>query len=270
MTFNTTKCQEIFRDRFTGISGVPFLDFKKGKSINETAVDSSDMLSYKQYKDEDIINFYYKALLSFSEGLSAVLRDNYTWATIKLYYSVYFGLRCSLLCRDIVLVRAGNYLYKFKIAAGDKYTRPHGNNDHTATLSTYIELFQRTDFFCSNLIEEKNAYQWMEDSRNIVNYKDGVFHDPDVNAMWEKVKNDIETVGINNTLTKYNIEKHVYCFSPEYAIFSIPFNRMLTVAQEVKNETSKQLNDLQKEWIRKIIDDNLPEEYVNELIFTLN
>lgn len=270
MTFNTTKCQEIFRNRFTGISGIPFFDYKKGKSINETAVDSSDMLLYKQSKDEDIINYYYKSLLSFSEGLSAVLRNNYTWATIKLYYSVYFGLRCSLLCRNIVLVRAEKHIYVFKISSGDQYTKPKGTNDHAATINTYVDLFQKTDFFCSNLIEGKNAYEWMDDSRNIVNYKDGIFHDPDVNEMWEKVKLDVETVGIKNVLTKYNTDKHIYCFLPEYAIFSIPFNRMLTVAQEVRNETSMQLDDVQKEWIKKILDGNLPEDYAKELIFTIN
>jgi hypothetical protein len=106
----------------------------------------------------------------------------------------------------------------------------------------------------------------MENSRNIVNYKDGVFHDPGVNAMWEKVKADIETVGIKDILKKYNIEKSLYCFSPDYAILSIPFNRILTVAQEVRNETSIGLEDVQKDWIRRIIGDNLPNDYINILI----
>lgn len=268
MIFNTPKCQEIFRNRFTGKSGEPFLDYRKGKGIKDIAVNSSDLLLYKQYKGEDIINFYYKALLSFSEGLSAVSKGNYTWATIKLYYSVYFGLRCSLLCRDIVLVRANNYLYKFKIVNGDKYVRPKGTNDHSATVTTYVELFQKTDFFCSNLIEDKNAYDWMENSRNIVNYKDSIFHDPCANEIWEKVRDDIGAFGIRDVLIKYNIEKSIYCFSPDYAILSIPLNRILVVAQEVQNETSKQLENKQTEWIKTIIGENLPQDYINKLLFS--
>ena len=124
MTFNTTKCQEVFRNRFTGASGIPFRDFKYGKTINQTVVDPSDVLLYDNARKEDILNFYYKALLSFAEGLDAFSRKNYTWATIKLYYSVYFGLRTSLLCRSIILVRANKHLYKLKIASGEVYNKP--------------------------------------------------------------------------------------------------------------------------------------------------
>ena len=92
MTFSTTKCQDIFRNRFTGPSGTPFLDFKSGRSINDTPVDASDLLLYKHAKYDDILSYYYKSLLSFCEGLDAVSRKNYTWATVKLYYSVFYGL----------------------------------------------------------------------------------------------------------------------------------------------------------------------------------
>ena len=266
MTFNTTRCQEIFRNRFTGPSGTPFADFKSGKAIKGIYVDDSDISLYRIVKNEDIISFYYKALLSFAEGLDSVSRKNYTWATIKLYYSVYFGLRTSLLCRNIVLVRAAKHLYKFKIALGEQYDKPKEMTDHGGTIHTYVDLFQRTDFFCSNPLENQNAYFWLKDCREIVNYKDGVFHDPETTSIWNNIIANINQNGINKVLSLLIDEKERYCFSPEYAILAIPLNRILTVAQEVKNEISEGLNDSQRNWIASILRNNLDPEYISKLL----
>ena len=266
MIFNTTKCQEIFRNRFTGASGTPFKDFRSGKDINNKPVDLSDIPLYIQGKHEDVLNFYYKSLLSFSEGVDAILRNNYTWAAIKLYYSVYFGLRTSLLCRNIVLVRAAKHLYKFKIAPGEHYDKPSDMTDHGGTIDTYVDLFQRTDFFCSNLIENKNAYFWLKECREIVNYKDSVFHDPETSAIWDDIVKNITKTGIKKCLSLFIDEKDKYCFLPEYAILAIPINRILIVAQEVKNEITKKLDDNQSEWIKSILNERLNDEYINKLL----
>lgn len=214
MIFNTTKCQEIFRNRFTGPSGTPFLDFKSGRSINDTPVDASDLLLYKHAKYEDILSYYYKSLLSFCEGLDAVSRKNYTWATVKLYYSVFYGLRCSLLCRDVVMVRAGGNLYRFKIASGVKYAKPKEMNDHSGTIYTYVDFFQRTDFFCSNPIEDRNAYFWLKECRDIVNYKDGVFHDPETTSMWENIDENIKSIGIKKSFLALLMKRTSFVFCP--------------------------------------------------------
>lgn len=236
----------------------------------KTIVDPSDISLYCNARKDDILSFYYKSLLSFSEGLDAFSRKNYTWATIKLYYSVYFGLRSSLLCRNIVLVRANKHLYKFKIALGEKYDKPKEMTDHGGTIHTYVDLFHRTDFFCSNTLENMNAYFWLKNCREIVNYKDSVFHDPETIDIWDDIIEDITKFGIKKTLTYLVDEKDKYCFLPEYAVLAIPLNRILIVAQEVKNELSEQLQDSQKDWIKSILKDNLDSEYINKLLLSSN
>lgn len=266
MTFNTSKCQEIFRIRFTGLSGEPFKDFKSGAAINGQVVDPSDLILYRNAKANDIIHFYYKSLLCFSEGLAACLRKNYTWATIKLYYSVYFGLRCSLLCRDIVLVRAARHLYKFRLIAGAQYEKPDDMTDHGGAIKTYIALFRSTDFFCSNPLEGINSYIWLKECRDIVNYRDEIFHDPDTTALWSSINAEITARGSKNVLTDFVNYRGTYCFSPDFAILATPFNRMLVVAQEVKNEISERLVTIQKEWIRGILQQNISQEYIDILL----
>ena len=166
------------------------------------------------------------------------------------------------------MVRAGGNLYRFKIASGVKYTKPKEMNDHSGTIYTYVDFFQRTDFFCSNPIEDRNVYFWLKECRDIVNYKDGVFHDPETTPMWENIDEDIESIGIKKNLSNYIDEKDKFCFLPEYAVLAIPLNRILIVAQEVKNEISEQLLDSQKDWIELILKDNLDLEYINKLLLS--
>lgn len=266
MTYNTSKCQEIFRNRFTGPSGEAFVDFRSGAAIKGQVIDPSDLVLYRSEKGSDIINFYYKALLCFSEGLAACLRKNYTWATIKLYYSVYFGLRCSLLCRDIVLVRAANHLYKIRLSTGEQYEKPTEMTDHGGAIKTYISLFGTTDFFCSNLLETKNSYLWLKECRDVVNYRDEVFHDPNTTVLWSSINAEITARGSKNVLADFVNSKGSYCFSPDFAILAIPFNRLLVVAQEVKNEIAERLVPNQKEWIRYILQQNISQEYIDILL----
>ncbi len=266
MIFNTSKCQDIFRNRFTGPTGIPFKDFKSGSTIRDQLVDPSDLALYRSAKSNDIIHFYYKSLLSFSEGLAACLRQNYTWATIKLYYSVYFGLRCSLLCRDIVLVRAARHLYKLKLIAGAQYEKPDDMTDHGGTIKTYVDLFNRTDFFCSNPLEGVNSYMWLKDCREIVNYRDDIFHDPDTTVLWDSISKEIAARGSKMVLTDFVNDKGKYCFLPDFAVLAIPMNRVLILAQEVKNEISDRLEPSQKEWIRDILQNHTPQEYIGAML----
>ena len=104
--------------------------------------------------------------------------------------------------------------------------------------------------------------------REIVNYKDGVFHDPETIDIWDDIIEDITKFGIKKTLTYFVDEKDKYCFLPEYAVLAIPLNRILIVAQEVKNELSDQLQDSQIDWIKSILIDNLDSEYINKLLLS--
>lgn len=249
MKYDIPKCQSIFSNRFTGVSGEPFADYKKGKTVKNEFIDASDILLYKKEKKEDIKSFYYKSLLSFSEGIAAFKRNNLTWATIKLYYSMFFGLRCSLLCRNIIFLRAKNYLYYADLRVGGKYMLVSGQNDHAGVINTYCTLFSRTDFMCTNEIDAMNLFDWMDNCRNIVNYKDADFHDPDVSELWENIVEKDRTIGFDKIIDDYRADPYKFCCSENDAILAIPLYRILKVSQEIKNEGIPILNDAQKQWI---------------------
>ncbi len=267
MIFNPLKCQEIFMTRFTGASGKPFTDFKDGKTIKDCNIDPCDLALYNRVIKDDISSFYYKSLLSFSEGIAAISRKNLSWATVKLYYSVYYGLRCSLLCRQVVILRAGTYLYYIRLKYSTKYERAPKCNDHAATYEIYANLFKTSDFLLSNSLEDnKDVYKWLTSCREIINYKEAVFQDPNISDLWRKIVAEISDKNIRTLLVKYLDEKNTYCFSPDDAILAVPTNRLFTVAQEIRNEHVRSMTNEQKSWVASILNKSFDDGLLEDIL----
>ena len=42
---------------------------------------------------QDAIDFFYNGILSFAEGIDSIFLKRFSWATVKLYYSIYYHIR---------------------------------------------------------------------------------------------------------------------------------------------------------------------------------
>ena len=266
MTFNTCGCQEIFRTRFTGVSGVPFQDFRNGKGIRSLPVDLTDLTQYRVEKNRDMATFYYKSVISLAEGLACVSRKNYTWATIKLYYSTYFGLRASLLSRNYIIVRANRNLYYFEIKPDAVFQSPKDNTDHGGTIEVYENFFGSSDFMCIDGINGQTLLSWLKNCREIVNYKDEEFHDPDVSELWQYINEDIEKSSVLMIVDEYINKKRESCTSEETAVLAIPINRILMTVQDIRNNGINVMTDKQKDWMKSILDGLVDESFLLQIL----
>lgn len=266
MTFNTCKCQDIFRTRFTGASGIPFRDYGGGKKIKAEFLEFADLARYRSDKNSDMVTYYYKSVLSLAEGLACVSRKNYTWATIKLYYSTYFGLRAALLSRNYVLVRALRYIYYFEIAPGAAFQTPQENTDHGATIEVYQKIFGTSDFMCIDEIDGVSLLSWFKNCREIVNYKDEVFHDPEISDLWRYINQEMDKSSLVTLVDEFVNKKHESCVSGDTAVMAIPINRMLMTAQEIRNNGISAMTDKQKEWIRSILTGLVTETFLDDIL----
>ena len=266
MTYNTCKCQDIFRARFTGTSGVPFRDYGGGKKIKTESLEFADLVQYRSNKNIDMITYFYKAVLSLAEGLACVSRKNYTWATIKLYYSTYFGLRAALLSRNYVLVRALRYIYYFEITPGAAFQTPQENTDHGATIEVYQQIFGSSDFMCMDEIDGMSLLSWFKNCREIVNYKDEEVHDPEVSDLWRYIDQEMDKTSLVTLVDEFINKKHESCVSNDTAVMAIPINRILMIAQEIRNNGIDAMSDKQKEWIRSILFGLVNESFIDDIL----
>ena len=83
--------------------------------------------------------------MSYAEGLRAITTNNYSWATVKLYYSVFYASKAFLACKGIALLRAERKMFYLKARNGEKIKKCREHTDHKATMLTLIDLFKNQD-----------------------------------------------------------------------------------------------------------------------------
>lgn len=185
--------------------------------------------------NEDAKDFYFKGLLSLCESINSVYRNLYSWATVKIYYSVYYFLRSSLALKGYAVVR-NKSLYLLKAEIGERPLKKRGksyNSTHYGTIQYFKDLFEASDKLQSNLINGQNAYIWLMDRREQINYHEISFHDPSCSDFWEEISEYVNNGTIQNLLIKYfNDVNYIYCFQEDHACLALPIKRAIMTKED--------------------------------------
>lgn len=186
---------------------------------------------------QDALDFYYKGLLSLYEGIIAVSNKGFSWATVKLYYSVYYFLRCSLCCHNIGFIRKERDAYHFENKLNASPIA-NGKPDHMAAIDLFKKYFFNTDFLQSNTLNNYNAYDWMRQQREHINYKNRTFFEPDIPPFWEAISVQCDSDGIDFWIRKY-IEDDIYPFLEDNAVLAVPIRRLILTQSDLISKGHK-------------------------------
>ncbi len=192
----------------------------------------------------DAADTYYKGLLTLSDAIGAIGSGFQSWAVIKLYYSVFYFLRCYIYSHNKGIVKNnGIFLLDFVQGAGPvKYDKGRRNGvdvkgDHKTVIKIMVDLFGGADFFQSNQIDGKLTYDWMMDMREVVNYRERVFHEPNCEYFDARA---LDNSRIGGLIAEYcTDENKIHCFQEDHALLALPCN----LAIEVKNKMSAILEE---------------------------
>ncbi|WP_346065181.1 hypothetical protein [Lacrimispora amygdalina] len=205
------------------------LKLKKAE-FKEHVLSSDDVYELSEELHEDAQDYFYSGVISFAEGIDSIYQHRYSWATVKLYYSIFYLIRASMACKDIGLLR-NKSMYRIKLLEGEK---PYGsdkrnyNSSHEGTINHYKDIFASSDKLLTNKIEDIDAYAWMQNVREIVNYREVSFLEPNHLSVWNIFAQSVDDGSINQLLQIIEEdEDYTYCFQEEYAIVGIPIKRML-------------------------------------------
>lgn len=174
---------------------------------------------------DDCLDFYYKGVISLNESIISIINKNFSWATVKIYYSVYYFLRCSLCCNNIGFVRKERDGYFFLNHLNES-PQANGMPDHMAAISLFKRFFLNTDFLQSNNINDSNPYEWLRHQRENVNYRYRTFFEPDIPTIWETISQACDENGIDFWLKKY-IADNIYSFLEDHAVLALPIRRLI-------------------------------------------
>lgn len=148
------------------------------------------------------------------------------------------------------------------------YGKPAEMTDHGGAIDVYSKYFKNSDIICLQKIDEVDAYKWMKNCREIVNYKDAEFHDPAITELWEEIISDINNSSFSQVLNKY-IDKdkmEQYCSQATTAILAIPTVRIRNVVNDIKNERIAVLSDEQRKWITSIAQEFIDVKDIEDLL----
>lgn len=232
MSINKNGSQVYFEGMFTLSSGVPFRQISK-KQYEQTSLTKQQANDMAQLIEDEIASYYYKALLSYIESIPALTNKLFSWATIRLYYSIFYAIKAYLACNNIAILRAERRLFYVKAKEGEFFKKCDDTTDHKGTISTLCNLFKNSDFLLSNNIDGIDVYQWMMSRREEVNYKDMDFHDPDAPDFWGVINKEIAQYGIDKVVDKLVNDHWLYCFQDEYAILGVPTKRLILTVDEI-------------------------------------
>lgn len=186
---------------------------------------------------EDAKDLYFKGLLSLFEGLKSVKSKLFSWATIKIYYSIFYFLKCTMAVNGIAIIRNKSLFYlkavegEMPITIGNKKY----NSDHSGVINYFIKLLN-SDILLSQSIDSTNAYDWLMKKREQIHYRERKFNEPGCSSFWETIAEQIDEGKLEKILIDYIKDNFVLCFQEEHAILGIPLKRAILTKAELDSE----------------------------------
>ncbi|GAA4200763.1 hypothetical protein GCM10022289_13020 [Pedobacter jeongneungensis] len=224
MSSDRLRTQINFEHILSGNNEAVWLSLTKGQ-IKSFIFNATHVALFESAMLDDCLDFYYKGIISLNEGIIATNKKNFSWATVKLYYSVYYLLRCSLCCNRLGFVRKERDGYYFENNISHKPIAL-GKPDHMAAIDLFKNYFAATDFLQSNNINGTNPYEWLRHQRENINYRYRTFFEPDIPIMWETISQECDNGSLDFWIERY-ISDDIYSFLDDHAVLALPIRRLM-------------------------------------------
>lgn len=195
---------------------------------------------------QDSLALYIKALQTFAQALTAIHRKEFAWPIVKLYYAVFYAMRCELYASSIVVIKNGQLFYTVK-ASGATFTSIQEHGSH----QTYIKLRKTMpasvishDILLDNDIEaDVDVYSWMCSNRERVNYLAKHFSDPEADDVLTKIYNDYVTTHKLSDLLNLYEANILYCFDTDHATMAVPYKKLRTCRDLLYGRATKDASE---------------------------
>ena len=226
ISFDRNRVQETY-ESYIGIASPEELNIKKDAFKKHVLMAQEAGYLSNQIR-LDAIDFFYSGMLSFAEGIDSIFEKRFSWATVMLYYSIFYLIRSSMAVKGVATIRCGS-MFRLKIAPGES---PFTTNNkkysttHEGTISHYRDQFSHSDLLLSNKIGDFDAYEWMMNAREIVNYRSRSFLEPEYLDIWQYFYDCLEEGTLVDGLNDLESDPYVKCFQEEYAVVAVPIKRI--------------------------------------------
>ena len=213
------------------------------KSILEQwEIDASNIVDIQRCAKSDIWSYFLKAFQSFVQAVHEIDNKKYAWSIVKLYYSVFYLLRCEILLSNHIIIRCKT-LYYTKIKIGEKPIAFNSNKfkgDHQLTIALEEKLYnsgELSDPILGNKIDDENVYMWFMKHRDRVNYQMKDFSDPYCDPILAHIISYFNRKELIKLFEFYNSNNdYLICFDVDHTILAVPYKKLISVYKRIKTE----------------------------------
>jgi len=205
----------------------------------------------------DAGDLYYSGWISLLDALHGIHKGFYTWATVKLYYSVFYVFRASLAVDDICAFHIDKSSFSVLAQAGQSPVSCTERGTH----KTVMKSFERQNSghpLVSQQIDLIDAVEWMVERRESANYRDVRFSEPNHQPALKYV---IES-GLRRTLNAYLAETStLYVFDPDHALVAYPLRALQLIGNQLASAGVIEVSKDEQEFLKSRTRDqsgNLP------------
>lgn len=182
----------------------------------------------KEELEKDSLSYLYSSMLSFIDALNGLKQGFYSWPTVKLYYSVFYALRAHLGFHKICLFYVGNKAFSI-----DLNTETNARKEKGTTHKAVLDLFKRKfpdHILLTQDIDQQHPFEWLTSLREVANYKQPKFCEPDVPEHFSK----IESLCLESALHSYiKDDEYLLTFDHEHACVAYPLKLLKLILTDL-------------------------------------
>lgn len=177
----------------------------------------------------DSIDYFYSGAVSIGDAIQAINNKFYTWATVKLYYSIFYLSRSMLGANGFAILYDGSKPYCWKCSVGETPIKKSGQT-HKVVLDLFVDKLRSSRLRSD--IDSIPAFEWMMARREDANYKTSKFCEPLVPEHFQK----IAATGVRLSIVSYATDPNLLlAFDKDHAILALPIAAMKQAIVELKN-----------------------------------
>jgi hypothetical protein len=127
---------------------------------------SSDAMSLSNALGKDSEGYLYNGILSIGSGIQSILNNNYGWATVKFYYSVFYLARANLGVNNICIVYDGSKPFSIISKPGEQLQKRKGTT-HKLVLDQFRQNMS-AHIMLGNDINAQCPLEWLMEQRELI------------------------------------------------------------------------------------------------------
>lgn len=219
-----------------------------GKAVNSAVLSAGEASGLAFALQQDSRDYFQSAVISFADALRSVEEGFFSWATVKLYYSVFYALRARLAIAGDCLFYVGKSPKILSSRPGSITSNLTGTT-HKAVISRFQTAHKR-DYFISQDIGGKSPLEWFTEQREKVNYRAARFCEPDVPDYFKFAA----TTDRRRMLEAYMTDD-IYVFDEDHAIIAFPFKLLRDLRSSLAASRIAPLVPIEVEFLKKKMKD---------------